>query len=253
MNELVRYGLAAGAAFAAGAANAIAGGGSLITFPALMAIGLPAVAANATNTVALCPGYIGAVLAQRRDLAGQGRRAALVLPAAAVGGAVGALVLLWTGEAVFRAIVPYLILFAAVALALQDRLRRWLMSRSAGGHSEAWAIAPVALVAVYGGYFGAGFGVMLLAATAIVLGDSLIRLNALKQAISLTVNVPAAMVFALSGQVDWPIAGVMLAASLAGGALGGAVASRIPPEVLRWVIVVLAVVVASIYLLRGRA
>jgi uncharacterized membrane protein YfcA len=250
MNELVRYGLAAGAAFAAGAANAIAGGGSLITFPALMAIGLPAVAANVTNAVALCPGYIGAVLAQRRDLAGQGRRAALVLPVAAVGGAVGGLVLLWTGETVFRAIVPYLILFAAVALALQDQLRRWLMSRSGGGHSEAWAIAPIALVAVYGGYFGAGFGVMLLAATAIVIGDSLIRLNALKQTISLTVNVPAAVVFALSGKVDWPIAGVMFAAALAGGALGGAIASRIPAAVLKWTIVVLSGIVAILYLVK---
>ncbi|HEX7843292.1 MAG TPA: sulfite exporter TauE/SafE family protein [Kofleriaceae bacterium] len=250
MNDLVRYGLAAGAALAAGTANAIAGGGSLITFPALMAIGLPAVAANVTNTVALCPGYVGAVLAQRRDLVGQGRRAARLLPGAAVGGAAGALILLWSGEAVFRAIVPYLILFAAVALALQDRLRGWLVSRSGGGHSEAWAIAPVALVAVYGGYFGAGFGVMLLAATAIVLGDSLIRLNALKQTTSLTVNVPAAVVFALSGQVDWPIAGVMFAASLAGGAIGGAIASRIPAAVLKWAIVVASVIVAIVYLVK---
>jgi uncharacterized membrane protein YfcA len=250
MTDPWRYGLAAGAAFAAGAANAIAGGGSLITFPALMAIGLPAVAANVTNTIALCPGYVGATLAQRRDLAGQGRRAALVLPAAAIGGAVGAVLLLETGETVFRAIVPYLILFAAAALALQDWLRRWLMSHSGGGHSEAWAIAPIALASVYGGYFGAGFGVMLLAATAIVLGDSLLRLNALKQAISLTVNVPAAIVFALSGHVAWPIAGVMLVGSLAGGALGGAIASRIPAAVLKWTIVVAAGVVAIIYLVK---
>jgi uncharacterized membrane protein YfcA len=96
-------------------------------------------------------------------------------------------------------------------------------------------------------------GVMLLAALAIIIGDSLIRRNALKQTISLKSNVSAAVLFAPAGQVDWPIAGVMLAASLAGGALGGAVASRIPPEVLRWVIVLLAVVVASIYLLRGWA
>jgi uncharacterized membrane protein YfcA len=250
MSDLWRYGIAAGAALAAGTANAIAGGGSLITFPALMALGLPAVTANVTNTVALCPGYVGAVLAQRRDLAGQGRRAAMVLPAAAVGGAVGAGILLWTGETVFRAIVPYLILFAAAALALQDRLRGWLLSRSGGGHSEAWAIAPIALVSIYGGYFGAGFGVMLLAATAIVLGDSLTRLNALKQAISLTVNVPAALIFALSGRVEWPIAAVMFAASLAGGALGGAIASRIPAAVLKWTIVVAAVIVGILYLVR---
>ncbi|HEU4727619.1 MAG TPA: sulfite exporter TauE/SafE family protein [Kofleriaceae bacterium] len=250
MIELSRYALAAGAALVGGAVNAIAGGGSLITFPALVAGGLPAVAANVTNTVALCPGYLGATLAQRRDLVGQRGRALLLLPAAAAGGVAGAILLLHTGEAVFRAIVPYLILLAAAALVVQDRLRRWLMARGGGGHAEAWAIAPIALAAVYGGYFGAGMGVMLLAALGIVLSDSLIRLNALKQAISLTVNFPAALWFAFSGRVDWPIAGVMFAASLGGGALGGLLASRIPPGLLRWTVVVLAVIVAIAYLVR---
>lgn len=253
MSDLARFGLAAGAALAGGAVNAIAGGGSLITFPALVAIGLPAVVANVTNTVALTPGFVGATLAQRRDLVGQGRRLAWMLPVAAVAGVAGGLLLLHTGEAAFKTIVPYLILLAAAALVAQGRLREWLVARSGGEHSEGWAIALVALASVYGGYFGAAMGVMLLAALAIIIGDSLIRLNALKQTISLTVNVSAAVLFATAGQVDWPIAGVMLAASLAGGALGGAVASRIPPAVLRWVIVVLAVLVASIYLLRGRA
>jgi uncharacterized membrane protein YfcA len=248
MSDLARLGLAAGAALAAGAVNAIAGGGSLITFPALVAIGLPAVVANLTNTVALAPGFVGATLAQRRDLAGQGRRLSWMLPVAAAAGVAGGLLLLHTGEAAFKAIVPYLILVAAVALIAQGRLRTWLVARSGGEHSEGWAIAVVALASVYGGYFGAAMGVMLLAALAIVIGDSLTRLNALKQTISLTVNVSAAVLFAASGQVDWPIAGVMLAASLVGGTLGGAVASRIPPVVLRWVIVVLAVVVASVYL-----
>jgi uncharacterized membrane protein YfcA len=250
MSELTRFGLAAGAALAAGAVNAIAGGGSLISFPALVATGLPAVVANVTNTVALSPGFVGATLAQRRDLVGQGRRLAWMLPVAAVAGVAGGLLLLHTGEAAFKAIVPYLILVAAVALIAQGRLREWLIAGSGGNHSEGWAIPAVALASVYGGYFGAAMGVMLLAALAVVLGDSLTRLNALKQTISLTVNVSAAVLFALSGQVDWPIAGVMFAASLVGGALGGAVASRIPPTVLRWVIVVLAVVVAAVYLAR---
>jgi uncharacterized membrane protein YfcA len=213
-----------------------------------VAIGLPAVVANVTNTVALAPGFGGATLAQRRDLIGQGRRLAWMLPVAAAAGVGGGLLLLHTGEAAFKAVVPYLILLAAVALVAQGRLRDWLVARSGGQHSEGWAIAVVAVVSVYGGYFGAAMGVMLLAALAIVIGDSLIRLNALKQAISLTVNVSAAVVFAASGQVNWPIAGVMLAASLVGGALGGIIASRIPPAVLRWMIVVLAVVVASLYL-----
>jgi uncharacterized protein len=243
-----RFALAAAAAFVAGAVNAVAGGGSLITFPALVAGGLSAVAASATNTIALCPGYLGATLAQRRELIGQGRRLALLVPAGVVGGVVGAVLLLRTGEAAFAAIVPYLILFAAVLLAAQGWLRGWLVARVPGGHAEAWAIVPVGLAAIYGGYFGAGLGVILLAALAIVVGDSLTRLNAVKQAVSLAVNVAAAITLVGSPRVDWPIAGVMLAASLAGGVAGGLVASRIPPGVLRWTVVALAVIVAAGYL-----
>lgn len=248
MEHAARFGLAAGAALTAGAVNAIAGGGSLITFPALIAGGMSPVTASLTNTVALCPGYVGATLAQRRDLVGQRRRLYMLVPVTALGGVLGALLLLRTGNAAFSAIVPYLILLAAVLLAAQNHLRTWLVAHAAGGHSEAWAMLPIGLTAVYGGYFGAGMGVMMLAAFSVVLGDTLTRLNALKQAISLTINVGAAMIFVFSGEVDWPIAGVMFAGSLAGGALGGLFASRIPPGVLRWTVVVLAVVVAIIYL-----
>src|SRR5687768_9404518 len=114
--ELARYGLAAGAALAAGVVNAIAGGGSLITFPALVAGGLSPVAASVTNTIAMCPGYLGATLAQRRDLAGQRARLLVLVPAGVVGGVAGAMLLLHTGEAAFARIVPYLILFAALLL-----------------------------------------------------------------------------------------------------------------------------------------
>jgi len=248
MTELPRLALAAGAALVGGGVNAIAGGGSLITFPALVAGGMSAVTASVTNTVALFPGYVGATLAQRRDLVGQRRRAILLVPAAVAGGALGAVLLLHTGNAAFSAIVPYLILLAAVLLAVQNHLRRWLVGRATGGHSEAWAVLPIGLTAIYGGYFGAGIGVMMLAAFSVVLGDTLTRLNALKQAVSLAINVAAAVVFLFSGEVDWPIAGVMFAGSLAGGSLGGLIASRIPPGVLRWTVVTLAVVVAIIYL-----
>jgi uncharacterized membrane protein YfcA len=248
MDHAARFGLAAGAALTAGAVNAIAGGGSLITFPALIAGGMSPVTASLTNTVALCPGYIGATLAQRGDLVGQRRRLVMLVPVTAAGGVLGALLLLRTGDAAFSAIVPYLILLAAVLLAAQNHLRTWLVRYATGGHSEAWAMLPIGLTAVYGGYFGAGMGVMMLAAFSVVLGDTLTRLNALKQAISLAINVGAAIVFVFSGEVDWPIAVVMFAGSLAGGALGGLFASRIPPGVLRWTVVVLAVVVAVIYL-----
>ncbi len=242
--------LVGGAAFAAGVVNAIAGGGSLITFPVLVAVGLSPVTASLTNTVAMCPGYLGATLAQRRDLAGQRGRMGWLLPWAAIGGVGGAVLLLHTEDSSFDRVVPFLILFAAALLAVQGKLRTWLGARDGGTRSERWAALPVALAAVYGGYFGAGMGVMVLAALAVVLTDSLTRINALKQSVSLVVNVAAAAVFLGSGRVDWPFAGVMFACSLAGGALGGVIASRIPAAVLRWTVVTLAVIVAMIYLVR---
>ncbi len=244
------YALAGGAALAGGLVNAIAGGGSLITFPTLIAVGLPPVVASLTNTVAMCPGYFGATLAQRRDLVGQRGRALRVLPGAALGGVAGALLLLQTSDASFDGVVPYLILFAAALLAMQEPLRRSLVQRYKAARSDMWAAVPVALSAIYGGYFGAGMGVMVLAALAVVLDDTLTRVNALKQTVSLVVNVAAAIVFLASGRIDWPLALVMMAGALLGGALGGLVASRVPPVVLRWTVVTLAVAVAIVYLVR---
>ena len=250
MTTTAGFVLAGSAALVAAAVNAIAGGGSLITFPALVAAGLPPVIANVTNTVAMCPGYLGAFLAQRRDLNGQGRRVAAILPTGAIGGILGALLLLHTGAAVFNTIVPYLILLAAVLLALQGRLRAWIVGNRTEQHSEAWALIPVALASIYGGYFGAGMGVMALAAIAVVISDSFTRLNALKQAIALSSNVAAACTFSLTGPVNWKVASVMFIAALIGGGLGGLFASRIPPGVLRWTVVVLALVVGVIYLVK---
>jgi uncharacterized membrane protein YfcA len=251
MMGLARFALAGGAAVVAGVANAIAGGGSLITFPVLIAGGLPAVSASVTNTIGMLPGYLGGTLAQRRDLAGQRAHIVRLLPAGAVGGVIGAVLLLHTGEAAFAMIVPYLILFSALLLAAQDRLRGWLVAHVEGGHSEAWAIVPVGLAAIYGGYFGAGLGVMVLAALTVVIRDSLTRLNAIKQGVSLSCNVAAAVRLVFSDQVDWPIVEVMFLGSLAGGTLGGAIASRIPPGILRWTVVVLAVIVGVGYLIKS--
>ncbi|MBX3155499.1 MAG: sulfite exporter TauE/SafE family protein [Deltaproteobacteria bacterium] len=236
------------AALGAGCVNAIAGGGSLITFPALVAVGLSPVMASATNTVALCPGYLGATLAQRTDLAGQRARLVRLLPLAACGGVAGALLLLRSGDAAFTAIVPFLILLASLLLAVQPRVAR-LVGR-AGGGDGLWVVAPVSLAAIYGGYFGAGMGVMILAALAIALADTLVRLNALKQAVSLSTNLAAAAVFVATGRVDWAITGVMLGGALAGGAIGGRIASRVPNRVLRWVVVTLGLALSGYYLSR---
>ncbi|MBA3457298.1 MAG: sulfite exporter TauE/SafE family protein [Deltaproteobacteria bacterium] len=250
MIEPATIAIVAGAALVAGAINAVAGGGSLITFPTLVALGLPDVTAAVTNTVAMCPGYLGATIAQRADLAGQGRRAATLLPMAALGGVGGALLLLATGQGSFKVIVPFLLVFASLLVAAQDKLRTWIVSRDHGARAEALAVVPIAFAAVYGGYFGAGMGVIVLAALGVVLADSLLRINAMKQTVSLVVNVSAAIVFVIWGPIDWQIAAVMMVGSLLGGASGGVLARHIPPVVLRWLIVVIGLAISAIYLAR---
>jgi uncharacterized membrane protein YfcA len=249
--DLLMVGLAG---MAAGGINALAGGGTLITFPVLTAIGLPALAANMTNTVALFPGYLGATAAQSGNLRGQQARLWRVLPAAAGGGFLGGLLLLHTGEPFFRALVPYLILLASSLLAVQEKIRAGLMRRvgTAGSTAslEKWTALPVGLSAVYGGYFGAGLSVIILAVFGITLGDSLTRLNALKQAAALAANMAAATFFLFSGEVVWPAALAMAAGSLVGGALGGRLAGRIQPDALRWTVVGIGVSSAVVYWIR---
>lgn len=241
------------AAVAGGMVNALAGGGTLITFPMLTAVGVPPVIANITNTVALCPGYVGGTLAQRRDLAGQGKRLWLLLPTGVLGGIAGGVLLMYTSEAMFRKLIPYLILTAVVLLAFQDRLRNAVMARMSGGHThphEAWAVPPIFLAAVYGGYFGAGLGVMMLAVLGLVLDDSLIRLNALKQSLSFVTNISAAVFFLFSGKVFWTAAAVMAVGALSGGVLGGRVATRIKPVYLRWIVIAVGLAVSLVYFVR---
>jgi uncharacterized membrane protein YfcA len=243
------------AAVAAGAVNALAGGGTLITFPTLTALGLPAVAANVTNTVALAPGHLGATAAQATDLRDQGRRLRLLLPTGIVGGLAGGLLLLHTTERTFRLLVPYLILLASALLAVQEPLRAWLVRRLAGigrhGSHEALACLPVLAASVYGGYFGAGLSVIVLAALGLLLEDSLTRLNAAKQAVGFAVNGAAAALFLFSGHVAWPAAAVMVIGAVAGGALGGRLAGRVRASTLRLVVVAIGVLVGLVYLLRG--
>ncbi len=249
--EFILVGLAA---VAAGAVNALAGGGTLITFPMLVAVGIPAVAANVTNTVALCPGYLGGTLAQSNDLRGQKGRLWLFVPAGVIGGVIGGILLLNTGEKLFSSLVPFLILLASTLLAVQDPLRAWIVRRSgqtgSAATSETWAALPAGLAAIYGGYFGAGLSVIVLAVLGLTLEDTLTRLNALKQAIAFSVNIAAAIFFVFSGKVVWPVALVMAVGALLGGALGGRLAGRIKPATLRWIVVVIGVVVAIVYLVR---
>jgi len=248
--------LAAGAAFLAGGVNAVAGGGSLISFPALLAVGVPPVAANITNTVALCPGYLGGAVAQRGALAGQRRRLPRLLVAGGLGGLTGAVLLVATSDTVFRQLIPWLLLAATSLLAFQDRIRAWLRigtpePGAAPPADPLWLVVPVFVVSVYGGYFGAGLSIMLLAVLGVVLHEPLNRLNALKQVLSLVINVVAAVFFAFSGKVHWDFAAVMALGSLAGGAAGGRVADRMQPRILRVVVVTIGVAAAVVYFLRS--
>lgn len=249
------YLLAGLAALAAGAVNALAGGGTLITFPLLTFLGVPAVAANVTNTVALCPGYFGGTLAQWSDLQGQRHRLWLIVPASIFGGVLGGFLLLQTGEKLFKELVPYLILLACGLLAIQDPVRTWLTRRLGEGQSgtglEKLTWLPVGLASIYGGYFGAGLSVIVLSALGLTLEDTLTRLNALKQAVAFTVNVAAAIFFLFSGQVVWPAALVMAVGALIGGMLGGKLAGRIKPSTLRGTVVIIGVIIAIIYFIRG--
>jgi len=249
--EFILIGLAA---IAGGLVNALAGGGTLITFPMLTAVGIPPVAANVTNTIALCPGYLGATFAQMKDLRDQKRTLLFLLPTGLLGGIAGGILLLHTSDKTFQKLIPYLILLAVVLLAFQDRLRTWVMGRisNLGGKrlNPAWAILPVIPAAIYGGYFGAGVSVMILAVIGLVIEDSLNRLNALKQAISFSINIAAAVFFLFSGQVYWLAVFVMAIGALGGGALGGRLAGRIKPIVLRRIVIAIGLIVAIVYFAR---
>jgi uncharacterized membrane protein YfcA len=235
---------AALAAFAAGAVNAIAGGGTLITFPTLVAIGIPTVSANVTNTVALCPGYLGGAHAQRAELVGQRgllRRLAL---AGVVGALVGSILLLATSDETFEFVVPFLILVACGLLLFQDRLRAAVELHRPHGTHRAALPAVMFAGAVYGGYFGAGLGIMMLAVLGILLSEPMRRLNAVKSAMALLINGVAAVFFAFSGEVVWELTPIMAVASLVGGHLGGRIASRLDPRLFRLLVVAFGVAVA---------
>jgi len=202
--ELILVGVAA---VVGGAVNALAGGGTLITFPMLTAVGIPTVAANITNTVALCPGYLGATFAQIKDLGVNKQRLWLIGLTGMLGGLAGGVLLLNTDEQTFRTLVPYLILLATGLLAIEGPIHRWHTRRvgiaGVEHDHEIWAILSVFLASIYGGYFGGGLSVIVLAVLALVAHDSLTRLNALKQFIAFCVNISAAIFFLFSGKIVW--------------------------------------------------
>ena len=228
--------LLAGAGVAAGAVNAVAGGGSLISFPALLGAGLAPLSANATNIVAVLPGYVGGVAAYRRELEGQRGRAERLGVVSAFGAAAGAVLLLVTPARFFEEVVPFLVLAACGLLAAQP------LFRPHPGGPDRRGLTPATFgAAVYGGYFGAALGVMLLAVLGAMTGEDLQRANALKAVLSLVIGVVAAILLGIFGPVDWAAAGVVAAGSLVGGRVGGALARRLDPAALRWAVVAIGV------------
>lgn len=246
--------LAGCAAVGAGVVNAVAGGGTLITFPALVALGVPSVQSNITNAVALCPGYIGGAVAQRADLAGQAQRIRALALVAAAGGLLGSILLVISPEDVFEGVVPFLLFAACGLLAFQERIRRIIPARAATSQRDrrppSLLLAGVFVATIYGGYFGAGLGIIVLATLGVLLDDTMARLNALKQAIAVITNVVAASFFVFSGDVVWSLVLVMAPAALVGGAIGGRLVSRLNPRVMRVVVVVIGLVVAFYYLFK---
>jgi uncharacterized membrane protein YfcA len=243
--------VAALAAVAAGAVNALAGGGTLISFPVLIALGVPPLAANITNAVALCPGYFGATLAQTRNLEGQRKRALVLIPASALGGLMGAVILVHTGERAFTALVPWMLAVASFLLAIQGPVRTIVLRRTdaqaQAGKTSVLTIIAVILASIYGGFFSAGMSVLLVAVLGLTSADSFTRLNALKQVLAFVVNVAAVLFFVWSGHVIWSAAAVMAVAALLGGALGGRLAARMNPTLLRWVVVIAGASIAVAY------
>jgi len=246
-------GLLAGAGLLAGGVNAVAGGGSLISFPALLAAGYPAVTANVTNTVALFPGYAGSVAGGRPELQGNAPTVKVLGATGVLGGICGAVLLLTTPGEVFEAVVPFLILLACALLVAQPWLAKQVQRRGDGrprsAHSPVMLLA-VLLSAVYGAYFGAGLGVLLLGVLGVFLAEPLRRINALKNVSSLVINTVALVAFGLFGPVAWEAVLVIALTALAGGFLGAKIASRLPSTLLRVIVVVYGVVVSVVLLVQ---
>ena len=244
--------LLAASAVAAGIINAVAGGGTLITFPALLLARTPSVVANATSTLALVLGTSGGVLGYRRQLGSVRPWLRRFVPVSLLGGLIGAVLLTATGEKVFAHLVPFLLLFATVVFVAQGAFRRFAGFEVAPGaavhpHGRAVWIAVVFqfLVAVYGGYFGAGIGILMLSSLGFLGLTDIHEMNALKTALGSLINLVAAIYFIFAGLIAWPKAGVMTVGAVAGYFLGSHYAQRIPQRRVRQIITAIGFLISA--------
>jgi uncharacterized protein len=234
------------AAIAAGAINAVVGSGSLITFPTLLAFGFPPVIANVSNNIGLVPGNVSGALGYREELSGQRGRLIRLGIASCAGSLAGAGALLALPPGVFEVAVPALIILACVLVVLQPRLSAWVAARGKerADHGGPVLIAGVFLAGVYGGYFGAAQGVLVIGLLGVFLTESLQRINAGKNVLVTIVNASAAIVFVIFAHVAWLAVGLIAVGSTAGGLIGAKVGRRLPPLALRIIIVVIGVIAA---------
>lgn len=249
---LFEFLLLAVAGFAAGAVNAIAGGGTFFTFSALVAGGLPTLDANATSAVALTPANIASVTAYRAEFRLYWREIVPFSIIGAIGGIVGAVLLVRLGDVGFRPLVPWLLLVATVLFALSGRLRQFIApfveSRSPAARATAYGL--MSIVSVYGGFFGAGMGIMMLAAMAVIEGGNYHKANTIKNMVSFFAQGAAIILLIAGGLVHWPQAIVTMVASIVGGYLGVGVARRVPEKIIRAAVVSVGAVLTVIFFIR---
>ncbi len=231
------------AGVAAGTINTIVGSGTLVTFPTLLAVGYPPVLANVSNTLGLVPGSLSGAYGYRRELHGQRTRLLRLGVASVLGGITGAVLLLWLPASAFRAIVPVLIGLGCLFVLLQPWISRHLTPpATAPAHGSIGVWSLVYVTGVYGGYFGAAQGVLLIAILGLTLPESLQRVNAAKNVLALLVNAVAAVVFILVADIAWEAVGLIAVGSVIGGQLGATVGRRLPSPVLRGFVAVVGVV-----------
>ena len=249
MHELLVF----GAAVIAGAINSVAGGGTLVSFPTLIWLGMPSIQANATNTVALWPGSLGSVWGYRREMRGLDTRVyALVVPSV-LGGITGAVLLYRTPTEVFDRLVPILILFATFLFMAQEPLQRrfnLVPYHHARSHWFSWVMFFQLLVGLYGGYFGAGIGILMLAALSVMGHTDIHQMNGIKNALAVAVNAVASAYFIVSGLIVWPDALVMAVGAVIGGVAGAGVARRVGRTAVRRIVVVIGFTMALSLMLR---
>jgi uncharacterized membrane protein YfcA len=242
------------AGMAAGTINTVVGSGTLITFPTLLAFGIPPVTANVSNTIGLVPGSVSGAIGYRRELAGQRSRVLRLSVASLIGGTAGAVLLLVLPEDAFTAIVPVLIVLGLVLVVCQPRISAWVAKRheATGGmpHHGTWWVWPgVLTTGVYGGYFGAAQGVLLMAVLGTGVDESLQRLNGVKNILAAIVNAVAGLIFAIVADVDWWVVLLIGIGSVIGGQIGATVGRRLPPVGLRIAIVCVGTVALVVFLL----